>query len=182
MPEGVVGQIIRRDSNFNPNTLGVGIGGIAIDKIYFKYFDPITNDVAAEYDEVAVRGRSEPLPFYVATGEDTYSFNIKLVGSVDENDAGDPKNIWRDHLFIKSLQFPDYSNNRVVRPPAQAIITIGNFFRKRGIIKNPKFTWNKPYDSDGYPHSIDCEFTFRAFNQIARSYGDVLSAGPDRSF
>ena len=43
----------------------------------------LTNNVEANYDESSVRGRSEPHPFYMDTGADTYSFDIKLVSSVD---------------------------------------------------------------------------------------------------
>ena len=146
----------------------------------FLYFGPITNNVAAEYSEEPVRGRSEPHPFYSGTGEDTYSFSIKLMASVDQGDGGTPLKAWNSYLYLKSFQFPDYGENNQgpIRPPRQCIISIGKLFRKRGIIKQPSFSFNPPYDADGYPHSIDCSFTFRVFNEVARSYTDILSRLP----
>lgn len=143
--------------------------------ISFKYFEPLAEDVTAEYDEVAVRGRSEPHCFYHQTSADMYNFNIRLVASVDENDTTDTSSIYSDYLFLKSLQYPDYgrSYSGPVKPPHKVSIVIGDFFRKKGLIKNPRFSFLSPYDSSGYPHIIDCSFSFRVINTKPLSYIDV---------
>jgi len=144
-------------------------------RIEFRYFQPLSEDVAAEYDEMPVRGRSEPHSFYSQTGPDTWQFSLKLMASVDQGDGGTPRKIYDDYLFLKSFQYPDYGPSFVgpVKPPRQAIITIGTFFRKKGQIRTPSFTFNAPYDENGFPHSIDCNFTFRVINDLPLSFSDV---------
>lgn len=143
--------------------------------IKFLYFQEITNNVNANYEETDIRGRSESHPFYLSTSADTYNLDIKLVASVDENDAGTTKKIHNDYLFLKSFQYPDYltGDGGVFKPPRQVIIVIGSFFRKRGIIKEPSFVFRSPYDEKGFPHAIDCAFTFRAVHYPALGLEDI---------
>jgi len=145
------------------------------DRIKFKYFDPLTENVRAEYDEAPVRGRSEPHLFYQQTGPDNYNFSLKLVASVDEVDGGTPQQIHQQYLFIKSFQFPDYGQGYLgpVRPPHHAIILIGRFFRKKGAIQDPSFTFSFPLDENGYPYQIECRWTFRVLNDRPLDYMDV---------
>lgn len=158
------------------------VEGFVIDRedgtrLKFLYFDPISEDVSADFEEVPVRGRSEPHVFYSQTGPDSYSFNIHLHASVDEYDGGTPQRIHSQYLFLKSFQFPDYGPGYLgpIKPPHQVIILIGQFFRKKGIIKQPGFTFHPPYDTNGFPYHIECRFTFREINDTPRSYDDVRS-------
>jgi len=143
--------------------------------IRFLYFEPITENLDAQYDEPPVRGRSEPHLFYSQTGADHYSFNITFAASVDALDGGSTEMIYTQYLFLKSFQYPDYGLNNVgpVQPPHKVAITIGRFFRKKGVIIQPSFNFHPPYDTNGYPHRIECQFTFRVINDTPLSLSDV---------
>jgi hypothetical protein len=149
--------------------------GGEINRVKFLYYQDIENSIEATYDEVGVRGRSEPHPFYLETGPDIYTFDIKLVASVNESDDGSTSKIHNDYLFIKSFQYPDYgiAASGPIRPPRQAIITIGRWFNKKGIIKSPSFVFHAPYSSEGFPQSIDVRFTFRVTNTIPLDMTDI---------
>jgi len=141
----------------------------------FLYFNEIEDLVAAQYDDAVVRGRSEPHLFFSHTSANTFAFSVQLAASVDESDNGDPKILWDDYLFFKSFQYPDYGDDDKgpIAPPKKAIITIGNWFRKVGVIRDPSGTFKPPYDSDGYPYHIDIRFTFRIINPVPLSMFDV---------
>lgn len=143
--------------------------------ISFDYFKPLNEDIAAEYEDASVRGRSEPHSFYAQTSADTFQFEIQLVASTNEGDSGSPKDIYDDYLFLKSFQYPDYGDNYTgpVRPPRLAKIVIGNFFRKKGQIRSPGFTFNMPLDEEGYSYVIDVRFSFRVVNDIPLDFRRV---------
>ncbi len=147
-----------------------------IDRVKFLYFQPISNDYNANYDEAGARGRSEPHPFYIDGSPDNYPFNIRFEASVDEADSGNAKNVQDAYLFVKSFQFPDYGDppQGPLRPPRHCIITIGNWFHKRGILKNFNAQWGNTYDKEGFPHRVDIQFTLRAFNPEAQGWRDIM--------
>lgn len=146
------------------------------DRVKFLYFQPISNEVNANYDEASVRGRSEPHPFYIDGSPDNYQFNIRFESSVDEADGGSAKKVEDAYLFVKSFQYPDYGDppQGPVRPPRHCIITIGTWFRKRGIIKNFSAQWGNTYDPEGFPHRVDISFILRAFNPQALGWRDIV--------
>jgi len=158
-----------------PVVTGYIISRLDGERMSFKYFRPLSEDVAAEYEDVGIRGRSEPFSFYAQTGPDMWAFELKLMASVDQNDGGNPRRAYDDYLFLKSFQFPDYGPGFAgpVKPPPQAIITVGSFFRKKGEIRQPRFTFNFPLDENGFPHSIDASFTFRVINDLPLDFRDV---------
>lgn len=170
MPDGLRGLLIDRESRAQGQ----------VDFIDFLFWNPVTNQVAATYDEAVVRGRSEPHAFYLSTGEDTYQFDIRLVTSAFQGDGGTSRLAYYKYLFLKSFQYPDYGEGKVgpVRPPRTAILVIGKFLRMKGIIKDPSFTFHKPYDLDGYPQIIDCTFTFRQVNNRPKDFRDIRNNIP----
>jgi hypothetical protein len=159
MPEGLKGTILDFDHRFTP-------GEPSPKQVEFLYYREVENSVEPVYEESPVRGRSEEHLFYSHTGADQYNFTIQLVASVDQNDGGDSKKPYRDYLLIKSFAYPDYGINLrgPVRPPRRVQLTIGTWFGKIGVIKAPSGTFQKPYDSDGFPFIVEVRFTFRVVN------------------
>jgi hypothetical protein len=161
MPEGLEGHIIDFESRG--------------DSIKFLYYGDIQNAVEPVYEESAVRGRSEEHIFYSHTGAETYNFEIRLAASVDERDGGTTRKIHDDYLFIKSFAYPDYGTGLKgpVKPPRKAIITIGTWFNKPGVIKSPNGTFVRPFDANGFPYIIDVTFTFRVVSPTPRDLFDI---------
>jgi len=166
MPDSVKCYII--DSEWNP--------GEGISQVEFKYYEDIENSgYDPLYDESIVRGRSEPHLFYSHTGADKYNFTLKFAASVDEADGRNARQIWNEHLFIKSFSYPSYGIDRKgpMRPPRKVIIQIGSWFRKRGVIESPSASFSKTCDLEGYPLFIDERFTFRVINVIPLDMFDI---------
>ena len=161
MPQGLVGKII--DYTKDSKT------------VEFLYYNDISDNYGAVYDEPDVRGRSEEHIFYQSTKANTYSFDIQLVASVNQADGGTPEKIYNDYLFIKSFQYPDYGlgYNGPILPPRKVLITIGKFFRKQGVITEPSGTFLKPYDENGYPYVIEVRFTLRVINPRPLDLNDI---------
>jgi hypothetical protein len=56
---------------------------------------------------------------------------------------------------------------------AAPIITIGEFFRKTGVIKAPTASFKRPFDENGYPHIIEIGFTFRVIHSRPLDLHDI---------
>ena len=98
-----------------------------------------------------------------------------MTASVDEADQGTTAKLMADYSYLKSFQFPDYGPGNLgpVRPPHQVCITVGKFFRYKGVIEAPSFTFLPPYDEQGYPNIIEAHFTFRVVNDSPLSFDQV---------
>lgn len=146
--------------------------------IKFLYFSGISEPTEPQYEEATVRGRSEEHIFYSHTSANALPFAITLAASVDEKDNGTAKKIWADYLFIKSFGFPDYGedNKGPVRPPKKAIITIGKWMRKLGVLRSINGEFQPPYDEDGFPMIIQVTFNLRVINATPLSLFDVRAA------
>jgi hypothetical protein len=143
--------------------------------VKFLYYEDIEGGVDAVYEEQSVRGRSEEHVFYSHTSGVIDNFSIRLPASVDEKDSGNAEKSYKDFLFIKSFNYPDYGINRQgpVLPPRKAIITIGKFYKEVGIIKGLSYTFSRTCDFLGYPLVIDVRFAFRVINAKPQSLQDI---------
>lgn len=142
------------------------------DVISFESWEPPSKSRSVNYDDVSIRGRSEPHVFYSDTGPQIWTFSIHLVASVDQGDDGSPDSVQEKVSFIESLVMPDYGDTpggeAAIRPPHLARIQILNMINLVGTIRNPSFTYLPPYDTDsGQPYQVDCNFTF----QVQREFG-----------
>lgn len=144
--------------------------------IPFIYLKGLNNTVGAVYEEGgAVRGRSEPQDFYSHTGPDVFNFIIQLAASAEESDKRTPVDNWKDVLYLKSFQFPHYGFNRKgpVKPPHQAIISIGGFFNKTGSIREVAINLDSPVDEISYPLVVECTFTFKVEHDTPPDLYDI---------
>lgn len=169
MPTGVKGSIIDYEVRRR------GYANIGRSFIDFFYYEDIDGGVDPVYEEQVVRGRSEEHILYSHTGAESDSFAIKLPASVDESDNGSNEETWKQFLFIKSFVYPDYGEQGLgpILPPRKAIITIGSWYRKVGVIRGLSQTYSKVCDAKGYPHLIDVKFTFRVINLKPLSLRDI---------
>lgn len=169
MPQGVEGHIIDYEVRRNP------VLSTDRQSVKFLYYEDIEGGVDPVYEEQSVRGRSEEHVFYSHTSGENDSFSIKLPASVDEADTRDAFLNWQDFLFIKSFVYPDYGQGfrGPILPPRKAIITIGRWYRKVGVLKGFAYTFSKTCDERGYPLIIDIRFQFRVINARSLSFRDI---------
>jgi hypothetical protein len=95
---------------------------------------------------------------------------------VEERDKRSNEHTWKEHLFLKSLSFPDYGERRQgpIIPPHAVLVTWGLAINLQGVIKTPRFSWVLPYDENGYPWGIDVTFTLEVDQQtVPFDYRDV---------
>ncbi len=154
--------------------------------IDFTSFEAPQKSRGVTYDDVPIRGRSEPHVFYGYTDATVWSFTIHFVASLHEGDGGLPVTVKEKELFIESLILPDYGiasgEFSVVTPPHLARIRILKMFDAIGTIRNPSWTLLPPYDIDtGYPFQIDCSFSFNVQKLIGESLDSMSSKRRDWS-
>lgn len=144
--------------------------------IRFWSFEPPGMSVEPQYEHQHVHGRWAPYRFYSSTGPELWEFTIHLRGSVEAGDKRSNEDTWKEHLFIKSLAYPDYGQRRKgpIKPPHTVLVTWGLAIRLQGVIKTPHFTWVPPFDDNGYPWGIDVTFTLEVDQQTTPfDYRDV---------
>lgn len=143
------------------------------DFINFFSFQPPQKSREPVYDDVDIRGRSEPHVFYAYTRAQVWSLNIQFNASVDQNDGGlsiEPKE--KDN-FLESLCMPDYSleigGARLVQSPHLARVRILKMFDAIGTIRNYSSTYVGPYDAQtGYPYNIEASFQLHVQTPIGQ--------------
>lgn len=167
---------------------------VPTEMIEFYSWDPPQKSRSAVYDDVNIRGRSEPHVFYSYTEAQVWNFAIYFRASFEQNDGGVPLGVMERQSFIESFVMPDYGQVpgqfAVVRPPHLARIRILKMIDLIGTIRTPNWVFGGSagtYDvNNGYPHQIDLTFTFHAQQPVGVSplgYADIrrLSArGQDR--
>lgn len=161
------------------------------DIIEFFSWEPPQKSRNPVYDDVPIRGRTEPHVFYSHTEAQVWQFTIHFFASFDQNDGGIPLGVMEKMSFIESFTMADYGNQSgqfaVVRPPHLARIRILRMIDLIGTIRSPSWTYLPPYDiQDGKPYQIDVSFQFNAQRELGKAplgFADVrrLSArGQDR--
>ena len=151
------------------------------DIIEFFSWDPPQKTRNVVYDDVPVRGRSEPHVFYSYTEAQVWQFNIHFLASFDQDDRGTPVGVAERASFLESFVMPDYGDTAgsfaVVRPPHLARIRILRMIDLIGTIRNPAFVYNPPYDiQTGQAFQIDVSFTFhtqREFGKDPLGFADI---------
>lgn len=149
--------------------------------IPFFSWDPPTHSRSAVYDDVSVRGRSEPHPFYSHTDPQIWAFSIHLSASFNQNDFGTPAEVKIRENFIESLVMPDYGDEAgtfgVVNPPHLCRVVIGAMFDARGTLRNFSSAYRGPFENiTGLPHNIDITFDLHVQsppNVTPAGYSDV---------
>lgn len=161
------------------------------DTIEFFSWEPPQKSRDVTYDDVPIRGRSEPHVFYSHTGPQVWQFSIHFLASFDQDDGGTPTIVQEKMSFVESFVMPDYGETSgqfaVVRPPHLARVRILRMIDLIGTIRNPTWVYLPPYDiTSGQPYQIDCSFTFHTQRELGKAplgFADIrrLSArGQDR--
>ena len=144
------------------------------DTIDFYSWDPPQKSRNVVYDDVPIRGRSEPHVFYSHTEAQVWQFSIHFIASFDQNDGGIPLNVMEKMSFIESFVMPDYGQTSgqfaVVRSPHLARIRILRMIDLIGTVRNPNWVYNPPYDiTNGQPYQIDCSFSFHTQRELGKA-------------
>jgi len=123
------------------------------------------------YDDVPIRGRSEPHQFYAYTGTAIWNISLVLIASIDADDEGKVKTVKKQLNFLESLTMPDYGPTPletagVVKPPHLTRVNIRRMFNVIGTLRNLSYTLEGPYDELGMSHRASVTFTLHALRQV----------------
>jgi hypothetical protein len=151
------------------------------DYINVYSWDDLTKSRRVVYDDVDVRGRSEPHVFYSHTEAPVWEFSLHFMASVSQGDHGDPLGVMEKVSFIESLIMPDYGEipgqGSIVRPAHLARIKVKRLIDAIGTIRDPKWPFKGAYNTTtGYPQQVDCTFSFhvqRTFGKTPYGYADI---------
>jgi len=131
--KSVEGAIVDFDSDTN-------------DRIKFDYIPgEITESIQANWEEVTIIGRSNPILTWGSTGARQVS--LQLTFFADGNDGGVRKEVFQKIRFLQSFQFPEYASNNVFAPHRVHLI-LGTFINIVGIMEASEVTWKAPYELD----------------------------------
>jgi len=120
-----------RDFDGNPNEF-----------IRFVNIPPeISEDIAAQYNETTIIGRSAPILGYSTTGARVVSLELTFFA---EDDTNSPQRVFRDIRFLQSFALPTYQG-KSMQPPHRIQLVIGNFINIIGIVEAVPVTWGAPY-------------------------------------
>lgn len=123
---------------------GKDLGGIGLsDRIYFKYtFNQFEESKSANYAEVNVMGRSEPILGYAGSGP--RMFTIPLVFAATEQNFHFSQviaPIW----LIRSWLYPDYNTTQQPQAPPPLLLVMGAWLSQRCVARSATIRYHGPW-------------------------------------
>lgn len=151
------------------------------DRIHFVHtMDAFEESKTAEYANVNIIGRSEPVLGYSHSGPRV--FNIPLHFVATKNPFEEIlKPIW----LIRSWLYPDYTNMTVPNVPPRVLLVMGAWLSQRCICTRVDITYQKPWGRvtlhPGGPLEIPGLGTFETLGSIAQGSGQNVMPEAARS-
>lgn len=167
-------------TSHDPYTLTMGINlsrvkaegfdyGYLIDMTHggeFKFYVPeFTEQAGANWGDISIRGRSVTVKSYESTNSRSINISLDLYAGVGvykstsgEDGEETVSRLHRDAFFIKSLEYPDYSNV-ITRPPSVVNLILGPSVNISGVVSNVIIEHMKPFDSLNRSMYLKVSFT-----------------------
>lgn len=146
----------------------------------FRFYVPeFTEQAGAQWSPIDIRGRSVTVQSYNSTSSRVINISLDLYAGVGlytalsgESGPDTVSRLHRDAYFVKSLEYPDYSNV-VTRPPATVQLILGSAINIMGVVSNVSVEHLKPVDVENRSMYLKLSFTVTqtAVNPI--DYRDV---------
>ena len=147
--------------------ISTGAVAVNVPVLEFLYFESLTMEVSATWEQTPVRGRAEPYHFYANTTARTWSFHLEFHAGYDQSDDIDSINVLNQVRFFERLQYPILSGG-LLKPPPRVMMQVGRIIPDvTGLIKNVRIQWGAPFDDDfdtnrrnGATHHATVDFVF----------------------
>lgn len=118
-------------------------GGTLSDRIYFKYtFNQFEETKSANYAEVNIMGRSEPMLGYAGSGPRI--FTLPLVFAATEQNFHFSQviaPIW----LIRSWLYPDYNTTQQPKTPPPLLLVMGSWLSQRVVARSATIRYHGPW-------------------------------------
>lgn len=143
----------------------------------FRFYVPeFTEQAGANWSDVNIRGRSVTIKSYDSTNSRSISVSLALYAGVglykatsSEDGPATVDRLHRDANFLKSLEYPDYSN-AITQPPPTVQLILGAAVNIVGIVNGVSVEHMKPVDDRNRAMYLKVSFTV---TQIATNPIDV---------
>lgn len=122
------------------------------DRIYFKYtFDAFEENKAANYADINIIGRSEPLLGYSGSGPRTFTIPLIFAAAeVGTHWEQVMKPVW----LIRSWLYPDYATPRVPNVPPALLLVMGSWLSQRVVARSATIRYHGPWGRGNGPPGV----------------------------
>lgn len=152
--------------------------------------EEISDTKAANYAQIEIPGRSEPVFGYVSSGPRELSLHLKFIAGIGQtkyaaltSDGETPSNsalvadntltVLTKTRWLQSLMYPDYSTSDYTLPPHQVLLSIGLLIKSVCIIPSVNVTYKAPYDEYLLPFIVEVDLSLYEVNKVPLGYQDV---------
>lgn len=146
----------------------------------FRFYVPeFSEQAGAQWSDIEIRGRSVNVKSYESTSSRNITVSLDLYAGVGiykatsgESGEDTVSRLHKDMYFVKSLEYPDYTNV-ITRPPSVVNLILGSAINISGVISNVTVEHLKPLDQYNRAMYVKLSFTVTqtAVNPI--DYTDV---------
>lgn len=142
---------------------------------FFKFYVPEFEESAgANWSSIDIIGRSVPVVAYNHTSARTIQVSLDLYAGVgmygvSEDPVG---KLHADANFLKSLEYPDYTNP-ITRPPSTVHIILGSAFNLVGVVSNVNINHLKPVDDQNRSMYLKVSFKVTQIAVNPPDYTDI---------
>lgn len=145
-------------------------------RVEFQMFpQEIAETKAADWSNVAIIGRAEPYKVYASSGPRSFTFVLDFFASVEQGDDGDPSQVLRSLDFLRSLVYPQVTDDVVDTPPV-CFLVIGSTINARVVATNYNITYQSPWEiPDFLPHRASCSITLEEVSLVPLTSSEVRS-------
>lgn len=150
----------------------------------FKFHIPeFTESAGAQWEDIDIRGRSVKVKSYHTTNSRSVSISLELYAGVglytavkgEETGFDTVTRMHKDANFIKSLEYPDYSN-AITRPPSTVHLVLGSAFNLTGVVHDVNVEHMKPLDTQNRSMYLKVSFTVTQIAVNPPDFSDIRGA------
>lgn len=146
----------------------------------FKFYIPeFTEQAGAKWTNIEIRGRSVDVLSYDSTSSRNITISLDLYAGAGlyratsgEEGLDIVSRMHKDAYFVKSLEYPDYSNV-ITRPPAVVQLILGSAINITGVVSNVTVEHLIPLDRYNRAMYLKLSFTVTQIATNPVDYSDV---------
>lgn len=146
----------------------------------FRFYIPeFSEQAGAKWNPIDIRGRSVDIQSYESTNSRVITISLGLYAGVGlykarsgESGEDTVTRLHKDAYFLKSLEYPDYTNV-ITKPPAVVHLILGSAVNLTGIVSNVIVEHLKPFDDRNRAMYLKVAFTVTQIAVNPIDYRDV---------
>lgn len=151
--------------------------------------EEISDTKAANYAQIDVPGRSEPVFGYINSGPREIGLHLKFIAGIGQTKFAAPSSegsipdsgflddntlavIYKTR-WLQSLTYPDYSSSDYTLPPHKVLLSIGLLIKSECIVNSVNVIYKGPYDGNLLPFIAEVDLSLYEVNQVPQGTSDI---------